>query len=61
LLYFAAGETVVATVKMKFDRTDFGIRYGSGSFFDDLGDQAINDEVVLKMLLVESFEDRKGL
>jgi polyisoprenoid-binding protein YceI len=61
LLYFAAGETVVATVKMIFDRTNFGIRYGSGSFFDDLGDRAINDEVTLKMLLVESFEDRKML
>jgi polyisoprenoid-binding protein YceI len=61
LLHFAGGEAVVATVKMIFDRTDFGIRYGSGSFFDDLGDQTINDEVALKMLLVESFEDRKGL
>ena len=58
---FTPGDAVVVTVKMSFDRTAFGIRYGSGSFFDDLGDRAINDQVDLKMLLVETFEARKGL
>lgn len=28
---------------MKVDRTAFDIKYGSGSFFDDLGDKAIDD------------------
>jgi len=30
-----------------FDRTDFGIKYGSGKFFKDLGDKLINDTVKL--------------
>ena len=29
----------------KFDRTKFGIKYGSGQFFKDLGDKMISDEV----------------
>ncbi|MGB7394665.1 MAG: YceI family protein [Pricia sp.] len=33
-----------ATATVKVDRTDYGIKYGSGSFFDDLGDKAIYDE-----------------
>lgn len=31
----------------KIDRTKFGIRYGSGSFFDNLGDKTINDDFTL--------------
>ena len=31
------------TTSLNIDRTKFGIRYGSGSFFDNLGDKAIND------------------
>jgi polyisoprenoid-binding protein YceI len=30
------------------DRTKHDITYGSGSFFDDLGDKAINDEIIIK-------------
>lgn len=37
---------------LKFDRTKFGIKYGSGSFFDNLGDKAIDDEVKLNFKLV---------
>ncbi|TDT39602.1 polyisoprenoid-binding protein YceI [Maribacter spongiicola] len=33
-----------ATATMKVDRTKFDIKYGSGSFFDDLGDKAIYDD-----------------
>jgi polyisoprenoid-binding protein YceI len=33
-----------ATATMKVDRTHFDIKYGSGSFFDDLGDKTIYDE-----------------
>lgn len=33
-----------ATATMKVDRTHFDIRYGSGSFFDNLGDKTIYDE-----------------
>lgn len=34
------------------DRTKFNIRYGSGSFFDNLGDKAIYDEFKLKVALL---------
>ena len=33
-----------ATATIKVDRSKFDIRYGSGSFFDDLGDKAIYDD-----------------
>ena len=32
-----------ATGKVTIDRTKFGLKYGSKSFFDTLGDKAIND------------------
>ncbi len=34
------------------DRTKYGIRYGSGSFFDNLGDKAIHNNFELKISLV---------
>lgn len=33
-----------ASATMKVDRTKFDIKYGSGSFFDNLGDKAIYDD-----------------
>ncbi|MGB3149749.1 MAG: YceI family protein [Maribacter sp.] len=33
-----------ATATLKVDRAKYDVRYGSGSFFDDLGDKAIYDE-----------------
>ena len=35
------------TGEFLMDRTKHGLTYGSGSFFDDLGDRVINDEVKL--------------
>ena len=35
---------------LKIDRTKHEMIYGSGSFFDDLGDRAINDEVYIKFI-----------
>ena len=40
-----------ATTAINIDRTKFGIRYGSGSFFDNLGDKAINDEFQIRAKL----------
>ncbi|MEO0038052.1 MAG: Protein YceI [Bacteroidota bacterium] len=40
-----------ATTALKIDRTKFGIKYGSGSFFDSLGDKAIADEFELTVNL----------
>ncbi len=33
-----------ATATLKVDRAEYDVRYGSGSFFDDLGDKTIYDE-----------------
>ncbi|MGH1468455.1 MAG: YceI family protein [Bdellovibrionales bacterium] len=33
--------------KLKFDRTKFGMVYGSGNFFKNLGDKTINDEITV--------------
>ena len=40
-----------ATTSFKVDRTKYGIKYGSASFFDDLKDKAIYDEFDLKVTL----------
>ncbi|MCF8059575.1 MAG: YceI family protein [Bacteriovoracaceae bacterium] len=37
---------------LKFDRTKFDIKYGSGNFFKGLGDKMIYDDVELKLNLV---------
>lgn len=41
-----------ATASITVDRSKFDVRYGSGSFFDDLGDKAISDEFTLEVKLV---------
>ena len=33
-----------ATATLKVDRAQYNVKYGSGSFFDDLGDKTIYDE-----------------
>lgn len=45
------GNTYVSA-DIVIDRTDFDIRYGSGSFFEKLGDKTIYDEFDLKVQLV---------
>ncbi len=46
------GGQVKATADLTIDRTDFDVRYGSGSFFDNLGDKTIYDEFELNISLV---------
>lgn len=41
-----------ATAKLSIDRTKYNIRYGSGSYFDDLGDKTIYDQFDLNVDLV---------
>jgi polyisoprenoid-binding protein YceI len=41
-----------ATTKLMIDRTKYDIKYGSGSFFDNLGDKTINDEFELNVSLL---------
>ena len=40
-----------ATTSVKIDRTKFGIKYGSSSFFDNLKDKAIDNEFELNVAL----------
>ena len=40
-----------ATTKFNVNRTKYDIKYGSGSFFDNLGDKAIADEFELEVAL----------
>lgn len=40
-------DTVTAKSDLKLNRTLWGLKYGSGSFFKGLGDKAINDEFTL--------------
>ncbi|MAJ44884.1 MAG: lipid-binding protein [Candidatus Marinimicrobia bacterium] len=39
-------------ITMKFDRTRWGIKYGSGRFFEDLGDRMILDDIELEISLI---------
>ena len=46
------GKNFQATANMKIDRTKWGIKYGSGSFFDTLGDKAILDNIEFDIFLL---------
>ncbi|MEM6320648.1 MAG: YceI family protein [Bacteroidota bacterium] len=48
----ASSGVPVATADITIDRSDFNVRYGSGSFFDNLGDKTIYDEFDLGLKLV---------
>ena len=56
---FASTDPVIATLDFIFDRSDFDVRFGSGSFFEDLGDNLISDMVGIKMALIEDKEARR--
>lgn len=45
------------TTSLTFDRSKHNVRFGSGSFFDNLGDKLILDEIVLEATL--NFSSRK--
>jgi polyisoprenoid-binding protein YceI len=42
----------VANADITIDRSEYNVRYGSGSFFDNLGDKTIYDEFELSVNLV---------
>ena len=46
------GDRAVAKARISVDRADFDVRYGSGRFFDGLGDKAIKDEFTLDVTIV---------
>jgi polyisoprenoid-binding protein YceI len=43
--------TSAASATVVIDRTKFGIRYGSGDFFDNLGDKAISNNFELDVMI----------
>lgn len=49
-----SGNKVTASGKITVDRSEFNVKYGSGSFFDGLGDKTIYDEFDLQVNLVAS-------
>jgi len=52
LYRYVANEDYLSVVtRITIDRSDFDIQYGSGSFFDNLGDQLIYDEFDLSVSL----------
>ncbi len=46
------GDENKATTILTVDRTKFDVRYGSGSFFDNLGDRTISDDFKLEVVLI---------
>jgi polyisoprenoid-binding protein YceI len=50
------GGTATATANFNIDRTAYGIRYGSGSFFDNLGDKAIDNNFNVEVNIVATSE-----
>jgi polyisoprenoid-binding protein YceI len=46
------GEVFVAKAKISIDRTKWDIKYGSGNFFDNLGDKMILDDILLNIALI---------
>jgi polyisoprenoid-binding protein YceI len=47
-----AGNQVTANAKIVVDRAKYNVRYGSDSFFDNLGDKVIYDDFDLEVSLV---------
>lgn len=53
--YTVNGNVLTATASnVKVDRTKYSIKYGSKSFFDSMGDKAIDDEFILNISIVAS-------
>ncbi len=48
------GNKMMATADITVDRTKYDIRYGSKTFFADIGDKGIKDEFILKVDIVAS-------
>jgi len=48
------GNTIEADGKATLDRTKYDIRYGSKSFFENIGDKAIYDDFTIDMKIVAS-------
>lgn len=47
-----SGDVSTYTATIVFDRSKYDVRFGSGKFFSNLGDNAIRDEIKLEVQLV---------
>ena len=47
-----SGSEYTATADITIDRSEYNVKYGSGSFFDNLGDKVIYDDFTLSVNLV---------
>jgi polyisoprenoid-binding protein YceI len=47
-----SGDVLTYTATIVFDRSLYDVRFGSGKFFSNLGDNAIRDEIKLEVTLV---------
>jgi polyisoprenoid-binding protein YceI len=45
------GDVIAANGKITIDRSDYDVRFGSGAFFENLGDKTIYDEFTLDVTL----------
>jgi len=43
------GDGMMVSVELTFDRSKYDVRYGSNSFFDNLADKAISDDIKLSI------------
>lgn len=48
----AKGGLLEMKATIVFDRSKWNIRYGSGSFFDNLGDEMISDDIEVEVLII---------
>jgi polyisoprenoid-binding protein YceI len=48
---FGTNGTMTASAEINVDRSKFDVRYGSDSFFDNLGDKAIDNNIIFKVNL----------
>jgi polyisoprenoid-binding protein YceI len=46
------GNKIIAKAPVSFDRTKYNVRYGSGKFFENLGDKLIYDEINIDVSIV---------
>ncbi len=52
ILLTLKGDLLVGGGTLSIDRSKFDVKYGSGSFFDNLGDDLIEDEISFKIKII---------
>ena len=45
-------DKLFASTEITIDRSQFGVKYGSNSFFDNLGDKAIYNDIKLEVEVI---------